>query len=204
LPDVWSYRDDEGENSLPNALPWDTIPAADYAAVGDVQPYVVALQKKSGEEVATNQDFVYVRQDIAELEKLQAQKTDTLNERKAWDEKEKIDSENKARDKEITSRKLPNEKIYEITVADAAQPGLPPAVQLETEAEATNSAPAVAKSHQPLNGPTTTPPSTPTANTPAPVTKVWGPDPMLDETERIMEDYISLWPSHETLIANHQ
>ena len=204
LPDVWSYRDDEGENSLPNALAWDTIPAADFTAVDDVQPYLVALQKKTQEQVATNQDFVYVRQDIAELERLQSQKTDTLNERKAWDEKEKIDKENKARDKEIASRKLPKETVYDITVADAEQPGLPPPVQLETEKESTNSAPAMAKSHQLLNGPTTTPASTITANTPAPVTKVWGPDPMLDESERILQDYISLWPSHETLIANHQ
>jgi carboxyl-terminal processing protease len=191
LPDVWSYRDDEGESSLPNALAWDTIPAADYTAVDDVQPFVVALQKKTQEEVATNQDFIYVRQDIAELEKLQSQKTDTLNERKAWDEKEKIDSENKARDKEIASRKLPNETIYEITLADASKPGLPPPVKLETENEATNSTTAAASNHLP-------------ANVPAPVMKVWGPDPMLDESERIMEDYISLWPSHETLVANHQ
>jgi carboxyl-terminal processing protease len=202
LPDVWSYRDDEGENSLPNALPWDTIPAADYTALDDVQPFVVALKKKSEAEVATNQDFIYVRQDIAELEKLQSQKNDTLNERKAWDEKDKIDTENKARDKEIASRKLPDETIYELTVADAAKPGLPPPVKLETEAESTNSAPAVASSHPPAKIPVAT--SAPTAAVVPPVTKVWEPDPMLDEAERIMEDYISLWPSHETLIANHQ
>lgn len=212
LPDVWSYRDDEGESSLPNALAWDTIPAADYNALSDVQPYVVALQKKSQEEVATNQDFVYVHQDIAELEKLQSQKTDTLNERKAWDEKEKIDNESKARTKEIASRKLPNETIYEITVADAGKPGLPTPVQLETENEATNSIPTVAISHPSPNSSLGTSSPTladkdldkihPTANTPTP--KVWNPDPMLDESERILQDYISLWPSHETLIANHQ
>jgi carboxyl-terminal processing protease len=204
LPDVWSYRDDEGESSLPNALAWDTIPAADYTAVDDVQPFVVALQKKADAEVATNQDFVYVRQDIAELEKLQSQKTDTLNERKAWDEKDKIDKENKVRDKEIASRKLPNETIYDITLADASKPGLPPPVQLETENEATNSAPTIAKSHLPANVPMSASSSTAAVTATLPVTKVWGPDPMLDESERIMEDYISLWPSHETLIANHE
>ena len=30
LPDALSYSTDIGENSLPNALPWDTIPNADY------------------------------------------------------------------------------------------------------------------------------------------------------------------------------
>jgi carboxyl-terminal processing protease len=203
LPDVWSYRDDEGESSLPNALPWDTIPAADYTAMDDVQPFVVALQKKAGAEVATNQDFVYVRQDIAELEKLQAQKTDTLNERKAWDEKEKIDVENKARDKEIASRKLPKQTIYDITLADAGKPGLPPPVQWETKNEATNSATAVAKTHPSTHDSLAPSPATATT-TVLPPARVWGPDPMLDESERIMEDYISLWPSHETLIANHE
>jgi hypothetical protein len=29
------------------------------------------------------------------------------------------------------------------------------------------------------------------------------PDPMLDETERILENYISLWPSEQKMIANH-
>jgi carboxyl-terminal processing protease len=204
LPDVWSYREDEGESSLPNALPWDTIPAADYTAMGDVQPFVVALQKKAEAEVATNQDFVYVRQDIAELEKLQSQKTDTLNERKAWDEKEKIDVENKARDKEIAARKLPQETIYDITVADAGKPGLPPPVQWETKNEATNSAPAVAKNPPPTHDALAPLPAAAITTTALPPTRVWGPDPMLDESERIMADYISLWPSHETLIANHE
>ena len=209
LPDVWSYRDDEGESSLPNALAWDTIPAADYTVLNNVQPYVVALQKKSETEVATNQDFVYVHQDITELQKLQSQKTDTLNEHKAWDEKEKIDKQNKAREKEIASRKLPKEKIYEITVADTGKPGLPPPIQLETENEATNSVAVVAKNHSSggnssaaSSSATTT--AMPLPTTEPPVTKVWGPDPMLDEAERILQDYISLWPPHETLIANHQ
>jgi carboxyl-terminal processing protease len=199
LPDVWSYRDDEGESSLPNALAWDTIPAADYTAVDNVQPFLGDLLKKSQAEIATNQDFMYVRQDIAELQKLQSQKTDTLNERKAWDEKEKIDKESKAREKEVASRKLPQETIYDITVADATRPGLPLPVQLETQDEATNAVSDAAKSHPSANDTALA-----TTNNPAPVTRVWSPDPMLDESERIMQDYIALWPSHETLIANHQ
>jgi carboxyl-terminal processing protease len=218
LPDVWSYRDDEGESSLPNALAWDTIPAADYNALNNVQPYLDDLQKKAQEQVATNQDFMYVRQDIAELEKLQSQKTDTLNERKAWDDKEKLDKENKARDKEIASRKLPKEKIYEITVANATELGLPPAIKLETVNEATNSAAVSYSSTNDFTAffhstnsasalpqhPAPTSDSITATKGPSPVTRVWAPDPMLDETERILQDYIRLWPSHETLIANHQ
>jgi hypothetical protein len=131
------------------------------------------------------------------MEKLQSQKTDTLNERKAWDEKEKLDVENKAREKEIASRQLPKETIYEITLADAGNPGLPPPVQLETENEATNSV-AASVPAQPLQA------SSPTAPELVSTPKVWEPDPMLDESERILANYISLWSSHETLIAKHQ
>src|SRR5262249_6079276 len=132
LPDVWSYSQDTGENSLPDAMQWDTVPAADYTAVNDVRPYLTALKKNSDEQVATNQDFQYVRQDIAEVEKVQSQKTETLNERKAWDERQKLEALKKARQKEIDSRKLPNSTVYEITVDDTFKPGLPTPIQWET------------------------------------------------------------------------
>lgn len=212
LPDIWSYRDDIGESSLPNALPWDTIPAADYDGVKDVKPFLGALEKDATDQVATNQDFDYIRQDIAELEKLQSQKTDTLNERKAWDEKEKLDAGNKARNKEIASRKLPDETIYEITLADTDKPGLPPPVQLETASEMTNTAAATVPEAKNFNGYFSSATNAPATNQTAaaaatgdePVKRVWEPDPMLDESERIMEDYLSLWPARETLVANHE
>lgn len=195
LPDVLSYSDEIGESSLPNAMPWDTIASSDYTKLNCVSPYLEILRKKSYARVATNQDFAYVRQDIAELEKLQDEKTDTLNERKAWDEKEKLDALKKARDKDIASRKIPNEIIYDITVADAGKPGLPPPVQLETEKEMdmTNSVPQV-MSNKPSDALSKT----------LPEKRVWGPDPMLDEAMRIMRDYIALEPSKWNTVASHE
>jgi carboxyl-terminal processing protease len=191
LPDILSYSDQIGESALPNALPWDTTSVApDYTKLDDVQPYLATLLTKSQARVATNQDFGYIKQDISELEKLQSEKTDTLNERKAWDEKEKISDEKKARDKEVASRKLPNVTIYNITVADAGKPGLPPPVQLETQSEATN---LVSEAG-----------STNSVSDNKPEKLVWAPDAILDESERIMEDYIALQPSKWGNLARHE
>ena len=203
LPDVWSYRSDIGESALANALAWDTIaPAPDYTTLNDVHPYLAELLQKSDARVATNQDFAYVRQDIDELRKIQSEKMQTLNERKAWDEKEKFDKENKARQKEIDSRKAPHETVYEISVEDAAKPGLPQPIQWETASEATNVV-SLDVTNNPVSAMATSPTkmSQPEA---LPVKKVWGPDPMLDESERILRDYISLWPLGQTDVAKHE
>ena len=190
LPDVLSYSKEIGEDSLPNALPWDTIPATNYVALNDVQPYLPELRRDSAARVATNRDFAYVRQDIAELQKLQSEKTETLNERKAWQEKEKLDAERDARDKEIASRPLPDVTMYELTVANADSPGLPKPIRLMkapadsgaayTEIIPTNSINVV------------------------PMTNSVAPDATLDEAERIMQDYILLDRGGPDTVASHE
>jgi carboxyl-terminal processing protease len=224
LPDVWSYRDDTGESSLHNALAWDTIPAADYTGMNDVQPYVTSLQKLAAAQVATNQDFTYVKQDIDELEKIQSQKTDTLNERKAWEEKESIEKEGDVRKAEIASRNLPDETIYEIALADAAKPGLPlPTKLIKPEAEASKGlkSPDATLDKSSSNffsgSSTNVPPQNVVTNSEAVSSKMvassestysstntWEPDPMMDETVRIMQGYIADWPSEQNAIASHE
>lgn len=211
LPDVWSYREDTGESSLPNALPWDTIQAADYTHLNDVQPYLGSLEKLANAQVATNRDFTYVRQDIAELEKLQSEKTESLNEKKEWDEKEKLDKENKAREKEIASRRLPKETIYEITVADTSKPGLPLPIKLikpeispdliasKLNNNSANSVVSLTVPGNPINAKMAA-----NIRNIYSATNTWEPDPMLDETERILQGYIAEWPSEKGAIASHE
>ena len=78
-------------------------------------------------------------------------------------------------------------KIYELTVKKAGEPGLPSPVA-ETNTVAANSLPTGTNSTQTA--------ASKVADAPKP------PDPMLDETERILEDYISLLSSNQMLIAN--
>ncbi len=187
LPDVLSYSDQVGETALDNPLPWDTIAPADYSKLNLVEPYVAALRLNSDERIATNQDFIYIRQDIDQFLKLQADRTATLNERQALKERQTNQARQKARDAERAERKASDEKIYDITVENAEQPGLPaPAAQtssnLAAAADSTNAVPAAALADKK---------SPPVA------------DAMLEETENILEDYISALAKKSLLIANH-
>jgi carboxyl-terminal processing protease len=128
LPDLLNYDEDIGETSLENPLPWDTISGAKYDKFNLVQPYVDGLRKNSNARIATNQDFAYIQQDIEQFKKLQADRTVSLNEREQIKEQETNQARQKARDQERQSRAPSGLKIYEITVENADQPGLPPAL----------------------------------------------------------------------------
>ena len=49
-----------GESTLPEALPWDTIPAANYRPYADFTPYLKTLDKSYKERTKGNADFVYL------------------------------------------------------------------------------------------------------------------------------------------------
>ncbi len=170
LPDALSYSTSIGEDSLENALPWDTIHSADYTPVNLVKPYLAKLSLLSNARVTTNQDFIYIRQDIGEFSKLQADKTASLNERERLKELEEDNARQKAREQERAARRAPDKKTYEITPENADQPGL----TIETNAI----------DHAKLSE------------------GQLDEAARLDETERILEDYISFLSSNQTLIAN--
>ncbi len=179
LPDALSYSTDIGENSLPNAMPWDTIPKADYNELNLVRPYLSELRKLSDARMTTNQDFVYIRHDIDEFIRLQADKTASLNEQDEVKRLEQNTLNQKARDAERAKRKAPAEKIYEITVENADKPGLPPMLwptNMVAAAVSTNAA------------------TVSTNNLPT--------DPWLDETEHILEDYVSLLNKNRQTATN--
>ena len=64
LPDITfpSLYDDQkiGESTLPEALPWDTIPAARYRTYTDFKPVLKTLDEKSRERTRDNAEFVYL------------------------------------------------------------------------------------------------------------------------------------------------
>jgi carboxyl-terminal processing protease len=194
LPDRLNYSTQFGESSLDNPLNWDTIPSANYSKLNLVQPYLDELLRHSIGRIATNQDFIYIRQDIDEFKKLQADKTASLNERERLKERLESDARQKTRDLERAARKAPDMKIYELTVANAGEPGLPPPLG-ETNTVTANNLPAGPRQALTGNENAAAVTQVPQPNSPA-------VDPMLDETERILEDYISLLSSNQMLIAN--
>ncbi len=192
LPDVLNYSTQFGESSLEYPLPWDTIPSTNYSKLNLVQPYLDELRRRSSARTATNQDFVYIRQDIDQFQKLQADKTASLNEHERLKERQEADARQKARDQERAARRAPDVKIYELTVENADVPGLPPPLG-ETNTVTANNLPA---------GTLPTPVGSTTVTAAVPEPNSHATDPMLDETERILEDYIPLLSSNQMLIAN--
>jgi carboxyl-terminal processing protease len=198
LPDTLNAMNDIGESSMPNAMPWDTIPKADYNPVDLVQPYLPELRKLSDARVATNQDFVYIRQDIDEFKKLLASKTASLNEDEELKQAKQTALRQKAREAERAGRKVPDEKIYEITVENAGKSGLPPMLWPTNMVSLTTNTAAVPPA---AAGLVKTPRATTTAagavGTNAPPT-----DPWLDETEHILQDYVSLMDKNHRAATN--
>ena len=73
---------DIGESSLPDALPWDTIPAASYKAYTDFKPYLKQLREQHEKRTASAPDFIYLKEMKDYLADYENQKTISLNEKK--------------------------------------------------------------------------------------------------------------------------
>jgi carboxyl-terminal processing protease len=128
LPSVLNESKDFGEDSLENALPYDTRESSKFEPVNRVAPYLEELRKRSNDRIASDKDFDYIREDITHYKKTQADKTISLNEQTRLREKEEADARQKTRDQERLARKETTEKVYEITLKNASLPGLPPPV----------------------------------------------------------------------------
>lgn len=115
-----------GEEVQPYALPWDSIPAAKFARLGRVQAQLPELRRRSEIRLATDPEWAYVREDIETYRKAQADRSISLNLNQRLKEREEAEARSKARKQEQKARVNGNEKIYEITLNIAGEPGLPP------------------------------------------------------------------------------
>jgi carboxyl-terminal processing protease len=178
LPSIWNYASDEvGESSLPNALPCDEVAsAANLENLNRVKPYLPELQQASARRVATSTDFAYIKQDIDDFLKEQSDKSISLNVAfRLADQKTKTERA-EARKKERQARKKSADKVYEITMKNVDL------AELQTPPVKTNSVPAVKS--------TDFEDDSESADAAGPNDEAV--DPTLDETRRIMADYITL------------
>ncbi len=129
LPSVVNESKDVGEASLENPLPCDKIDSAKYEHLNMVEPYLAQLRARSEERIQHDQEFAYIREDIEQFKKNQADKTVSLNEQQRLKEQDEAEARQKARDKERLGRKEPQQKIYEITLKQVDLTGLPAPVQ---------------------------------------------------------------------------
>lgn len=204
LPSVLSLSPDIGESALDYPLPWDTIDTAQFDRVNMVEPVKADLLQRSQARINTAKDFDYMREDIEQYKKTQADKTISLNEKQRLQEKDENEARQKARDQERLARKEPETKLYELTLKDVSQPGLPaPVVKTNSLAKAqspagagvsTNTAVASAQSETPH----------PDLGDEASEEKAPPVDFVLDEAERILADYVSLLAKNKSLTAASQ
>ncbi len=124
LPSVNNFLE-TGESSLTNRLEWDTIKSAKYTKLDMVQQYLEELRKRSEKRTLTDQDFLYIRDDIERYKKSLAENSVSLNEQVRLKEKQEAEARAKARKKEIASRAPLKEKVWDLTLKLAAEPGLP-------------------------------------------------------------------------------
>jgi carboxyl-terminal processing protease len=206
LPSVANESKDIGESALDNPLQWDTVPPAKFEHLDRVQPYVEELRRRSAARIACDKDYSYIREDIERFKQHEADKTISLSEQARLKETEELDARSKARDKERRARPEPPEKVYELTLQNVDQAGLPapltwtngtmvslsPKPLTTLDGTATNSAsatspkPAVPDHTEDLSdGPGAT------------------PDASLDEAEHILVDYLSLLPKGEVVTTEH-
>jgi carboxyl-terminal processing protease len=168
---------DVGERSLPNALPCDSVTSADHLEelqLNRVKPYLAELQARSRQRVEKDKDFSYVREDIEEFRKEQADKSLSLNEAGRVAELKTDTARAEARKKERLSRKKPDEKVYELTLKDVDLAQLqPPTVKTNSTAAARNDDGLDYDEDE----------------TPGTEPEI---DPTLEETKRILADYIEL------------
>jgi carboxyl-terminal processing protease len=90
FPNIYD-NSDIGESALPNALPWDTIPAATYFPYQDFSKQLPILREASRKRQAADPDFQYLNEEIT-FAKAQKDKTQiSLNEVRRRDEQKDMD-----------------------------------------------------------------------------------------------------------------
>lgn len=94
-------EEDFGESSYDNALPWAQIKAADYTLAGDLTGIVPRLIAKHDLRVASDKDFQYLREDIAEFNARRRKNAISLNEADRRHEREVQEARVKLREKSL-------------------------------------------------------------------------------------------------------
>lgn len=125
LPSVNNHAE-VGEAALEYALPWSEIPAASFEPLNRIEPLLTELRDRSEARIATDQDFLYIKEDIDHYRKFIADRSVSLNEEIRRREKQETDKRLETRNREIRSRPAPDDTIYELSLKHVGLPGLPP------------------------------------------------------------------------------
>jgi carboxyl-terminal processing protease len=120
LPDI-------GESKLPNALPWDVLPAAAYQKLDLVEPVLASLREKSRARLAADPGFRLLREALALADKDAKAPALSLNETDRRREKTQFDQLKADMNKVLLAEAARSPSSYDLTLANADSAGLPAA-----------------------------------------------------------------------------
>ncbi|MBC6111778.1 carboxy terminal-processing peptidase [Pedobacter fastidiosus] len=107
FPSVYPM-DKIGEDTEPSALPWDVIASSSFKPVANLTTVKAGLMKNSEQRINGSLDFKYLKQDIADLKKRDAEVSVPLNEAKLKAERDAQESKSLARQNDLRAlRGLP-------------------------------------------------------------------------------------------------
>jgi C-terminal peptidase (prc) len=167
------------EGSQDNPLPWDTVKSATFTKQSRVTSFLPELKQRSAARVSANKDFAYILSQTERIKKLEERKVVSLNEQERLKERQELEAQQKAREKELLARPVPKLKVYPLTLKDAAKPGLPApltAAQLKNGEKADPAAEAASDEGE--EGTLRR--------------RIPEPDVVLEESQHILSDYIAL------------
>jgi carboxyl-terminal processing protease len=122
LPSLWDQAD-IGEVALKNPMPYDTIEPATYDK-WELPLYKAELKERSAARVAKDAEFQWVLEDMARTRTRIAENKVSLNEKVRRAELDEDKARKEKRTAERAKLKLPDDKVYSVTLDNAAEPEL--------------------------------------------------------------------------------
>ena len=176
-----------GEAEMTNPLPWDQVSPARHACYNLVTPYLATLKANSRQRLAADKDFIGLAEDLERLQKQIDHPVVSLNVKQRRAEKALLEERAAQRKRELATRQPPGRKQYAITLRNADAAGLPEAMRVTPAPRVTAARDAgTSENEDGLERETDS-----------------GRDLSLEETERILADYVTLGssPQHPNLTA---
>jgi carboxyl-terminal processing protease len=201
LPSPNNYAE-VGEAALDNPLPHDYIRSAEFDKLNLVEPILAELQQRSNERIKTDQDFLYLQEDIDQFRKIIADRSVSLNMQQRLKEKEEAAARQKARQAELKARADTREITYEITLKNVDEPGLPdPAPTTAQTAKSARSSGAASPDSANVGSSSEESHGDESSELIEGEPKAHGIDATMKEARRIVADLISLWPKTNSVAA---
>lgn len=186
LPSTTDFSD-INESALDNPLPWDAVPPAAYERVSRVQVHLDRLRERSARRIATDPELIQQTKDVARLREKLQKTTVSLNEAERRQELVQAKALESERERQRAARPDERPISYEITVKNAASPGLPRPVASAQQGRS----PGSAQSAQARGNADSSDAASDSER-----------DVVLDETVRILTDYVHAERALRRLRAN--